>query len=464
MRFLLLFVLALPLSAYDFTLAIQGPQTAWRGAPVRLQVKSALTEGTRQYIDYTVKAPGVASFPVLSATCCGPSKGWQPADTDLVITVAADAPLGSQPVTLTAVSGGQTRTATFTLDVREMPQPNGFVPVSGKSSGKFDQWAMNMAQGIPACAANTAIHESQMWYYDGDRVARQIAEYTDTPSWLECAAKSRALYRGYVLQNGGKLPGYRVFPHGLYMDFVATGDEESKRAVLLLASASAFASKSGAVDTVNSRETAFLLNARRLANKLGATHDLGFMAATALGHLDQWVRNRPYTQPFMMGLTMEALIGYHEDTGDGRVLQVIQPALDLLWEQYWDAGTKGFRYDDKATTGAPDLNMLIAPAFAWVYRMTGDVEYLERGDEVFNGGVAGAYLGQGKQFSQQYRWSFDYVRWVKPSADAPPAEPTYVTREELDAVIAETRESVRSEITAAIEALVKRISAALAAQ
>jgi hypothetical protein len=421
--------------AYDFTLSLQGPQTAWRGAPVRLQVKSALTEGTRGYVDYTVKAPGVASFPVLSATCCGPSKGWQPADTDLVITVAADAPLGSQPVTLTAVSGGVTRTATFTLDVREMPQPNGFVPVSGKSSGKFDQWAMNMAQGRAACDANLAIHESQAWYYDGQRVFQQIAEYTGERSWMECADKSEALYRGYVLQNGGKLPGYRVFPHGLYRDFVETGDEESKRAVLLLASASAFASKSGAVDTVNSRETAFLLNARRLANKMGATHDLGFMAATALGHLDQWVRNRPYTQPFMMGLTMEALIGYHEDTGDGRVLQAIQPVLDLLWNEYWVPADKGFRYDDKATKGAPDLNMLIAPAFAWVYRMTGDVKYLERGDEIFNGGVAGAYLGQGKQFSQQYRWSFDYVKWVKPSAELP-QEPESVSRDEFTKAIA----------------------------
>ena len=55
--------------------------------------------------------------------------------------------------------------------------------------------------------------------------------------------------------------------------------------------------------------------------------------------------------------------------------------------------------------------------------MTGDVKYLERGDEIFNGGVAGAYLGGGKQFSQQYRWSFDFVKWVKPSAVAEPERP-----------------------------------------
>jgi hypothetical protein len=56
--------------------------------------------------------------------------------------------------------------------------------------------------------------------------------------------------------------------------------------------------------------------------------------------------------------------------------------------------------------------MLIAPAYAWFYNLTGDVSYLQKGDQIFNGGVAGAWLGGGKQFSQNYRWSFQYVEWA----------------------------------------------------
>jgi hypothetical protein len=43
--------------------------------------------------------------------------------------------------------------------------------------------------------------------------------------------------------------------------------------------------------------------------------------------------------------------------------------------------------------------------------MTGDPVYQERGDLIFEGGVEGAWLDQGKQFSQNYRWSFDFVKW-----------------------------------------------------
>ena len=60
---------------------------------------------------------------------------------------------------------------------------------------------------------------------------------------------------------------------------------------------------------------------------------------------------------------------------------------------------------------APDLNLLIAPAFAWMYQQTGDTTYRDRGDQIFAGGVKGAISTDGKQFNQNYMWSFDYVKW-----------------------------------------------------
>src|SRR5205085_8568150 len=80
-----------------------------------------------------------------------------------------------------------------------------------------------------------------------------------------------------------------------------------------------------------------------------------------------------------------------------------------------------------AQAGAPDLNLVIAPAFAWVYQRTGDVTYRDRGDAVFAGGVLNAYLGRGKQFDQNYSWSFDYVKWRAAAVAPPPPPPAPLT-------------------------------------
>lgn len=63
--------------------------------------------------------------------------------------------------------------------------------------------------------------------------------------------------------------------------------------------------------------------------------------------------------------------------------------------------------------GAPDLNLLVAHAFAWYYKYSLDTTYRDRGDLLFAGGVAGAYLpGNGyKTFNQNYIYSFNYVEW-----------------------------------------------------
>lgn len=453
MRLLLTLLLACPLFGYDFSLSIEGPHTAWPGYLTVLQVKSSLTEGTRAYVDYTVDAPGVAAFPRLVETCCGPAKAWQPADTYLAIRVAEGAS-GPREVVLTAVSGGVTKTAKFTLDIQPVPQPVSMQPVAYASKADVATWTQNMEQGRAACAGNTTTSESMAWYYDGQRVFQQLGDVTGA-DWKACADQSEAVYRGYVLQNGGKVPGYRVFPHGLYRDFVENGDSLSKDAVLALAQSSAFAAAQGGVSTVASRETAYLLNARRLANKLGATYSLDIPVALSIGHLTQWSETpRPYLQPFMAGLTMESLIGYYEDTQDPRIPAVIVKVLNVLWANYWHEPTQAFRYDDKATTGSPDLNMLVAPAFAWAYRITGEPIWAERGDQIFNGGLK-AWLGGGKQFSQQYRWSPAYVSWMAKPADLPQEPVDSVSRAEFEAAVAALKAQLAS-LDDAVKALAEQ--------
>ena len=145
----------------------------------------------------------------------------------------------------------------------------------------------------------------------------------------------------------------------------------------------------------------------------------------ALGHLDQWVRGKPY-QPFMVGLTMAALIEAYEASGDVRIPPALQKMLDRMWDEAWSRESAAFSYRSDGSAPAADLNMLIAPAYAWFYRISGEGAYLERGDQIFNGGVARAWLAGGKQFSQNYRWSFDYLKWAGPGNYRPPSGPQAV--------------------------------------
>ena len=261
-------------------------------------------------------------------------------------------------------------------------------------------------------------------YYDAEWVFYQIADYTGEERWLECADAAERVYRDrYVLPNDGGVPGYWNFSRGLREDYERTGDERSREAVRLLAQNAAYAREAPLAETAAtelSREVAYAILAYLNAEAVGEPPNprLALLVDQALGHIEQWtIRERaPYVRPFMVGLTMHALIEYFHRSGDPRVVPAVGVAADWIWERTWDGVAQAFRYTDRVvesggTEAAPDLNLLIAPAFAWLYRQTGEQRFAERGDQVFAGGVRSAYLANGKQFNQNYRWSFDFVRW-----------------------------------------------------
>jgi hypothetical protein len=120
----------------------------------------------------------------------------------------------------------------------------------------------------------------------------------------------------------------------------------------------------------------------------------------------------------MAGLTMEALIQYNTAVGgDSRILPAIQSAVDSMWSHNWLPGNQSFQYIDQQLSGvggpdpAPDLNMLIAPAYAWMYHQTGNPMYQQEADAIFKGGVQDAYLQGAKQFDQNYLFAFDFLTW-----------------------------------------------------
>ena len=189
--------------------------------------------------------------------------------------------------------------------------------------------------------------------------------------------------------------------------------------------------------------------ASRMEDRLGKlNNDLGDFAnedefgtgliGFAFGHLKQWFITQDsnddtfYLKPFMVGLTAKSLIEYVESTpeevDDNYLSSALYDGLTGMWNSgAWVQESQAFRQIDRIPTDrakllkddqinpeplldpAPDLNLLISPAYQWVYQETGDVWFRDRANEIFLGGVQGAFLGSNKQFFENYFWSFEHV-------------------------------------------------------
>lgn len=304
----------------------------------------------------------------------------------------------------------------------------------GNFGDVMHQWQENMLiHGQKYC--ELLKDRSQPWavrsdngYYDAERIYYQIADYTGDSRWDECAQAAERTYRDeYLLaqETPGKVAGWMIFPHGLLMDYQRTNDEKSKKALLALANNASFAYAplEWTKSTDLSREVAYNIEAKYLALPYGYSdrQRLNDLVEQAFGHMNSWFKTKdaPYVRPFMVALTAEALILHYDRTQDVRVLPTLKLAADTMWQSMWDPDKKAFQYTDR--NNAPgggkevtaDLNLLIAPLYSWLCMMTRDQSYCEKHDLIFLGGVAGAWLGNGKQYDQQYRWSFEGLEWKK---------------------------------------------------
>jgi len=425
--------------AYDFTLEAHGPNRVVQGHDMYLEEVSAVTSGTRDYIYYYVDGlpdGATVSWPTIAASCCGGNKSYQPGTNVLEISVPATVPTGTYSLTLRAVSGGITHQVPYTMVIDPVPGP---LPKQVISTipliPNLSTWETQMTTyGKTHCneAKITAVStwEGGVWYYDGMRIFFQIADYTKDPSWNVCAGYVENVYKPYAMSGA---PGWRVFPHGLYKDYLRTNELTSKDAAIALATKSAYAGVGGKVSYGVShyqREDAYLIHAYRIAGLLGSPNPKLYARSVdfVLGIIDQVFVSKTdtvYMQPFMVGLMMEALIQYYDETKDPRVPPAIKAAVDGLWTEAWMPASNAFYYEksENPKKAASDLNLLIAPAYAWLYKLTGDPVYQKRGDLIFQGGVAGAWLDGGKQFSQNYRWGFDYVNWRSHPDIVPPDVP-----------------------------------------
>ncbi|MCF6287924.1 MAG: hypothetical protein L3J53_01630 [Proteobacteria bacterium] len=298
-------------------------------------------------------------------------------------------------------------------------------------------------------------------YYDGQRIFFQIADYTgNTEPWSSYAQRAEEIYRDhYAIPNNYGVQGFRRFSHGLYMDAIRTNDPLSIDGVLQLRDQPPFSNPETFSNAYRwywsglSREIAYAIESHVISEQLGHARLEGRMELyinMALNHIHEWTtgeygnpdpaaNNR--LAPFMVGLTAEALITDYEWSvaqdliPDARIPVALKAVADHLmvatvrdgpnagasmWIENLDnSGYGTFRYEDAELSGtgtnpAPVLNLLIAPMYAWLYKHYGEVQYLHMADKIFIGGVRlaeGSLAWSGKQFNQNYRWSFDYVKW-----------------------------------------------------
>jgi hypothetical protein len=294
-------------------------------------------------------------------------------------------------------------------------------PLSGPIAVAVNQW-VERASSFATIHCKTIKSGSgfNSVYYDSQYVFYKIAELTGESKWRDCAEKAEAEYRDrYVLAKSGLVYGHENFTDGLLASYQLTGDSQSREAVLLLAQNAYFARDITAdvstIDPIAAREVGYAIVSYLDAETLGAARRdrLGKLVQHGLGHIDKWRQGEANYKPFMAGILARGLIRYAEKVDQAQVIPGLEQLADFLWDNAWDANSRSFVFSSDDRSPAPDLNLLIAPLYEWLYQKTGTARFRERGDQIFIGGVENAWLYNIKAFHQNYMWSFDYVQMRK---------------------------------------------------
>jgi hypothetical protein len=345
-------------------------------------------------------------------------------DVEVRLRASEDTPPGAYAVDLTFLSKGVPKIVHWAFSVLPPPGPPDKQAIGSLPPPipNLKVWEDTMTYlGRKWCNPTEAMawgYEPQIWYYDGGRTYLQLADYTRDPAtWYPCANNILNQYRDRIIARNGYYEGWRVFPHGLAMKYWRSGDAASRQALVLLSNGSAYAPSGGMIPAAGMRETAYIIETYVKAEQVGEPRNQYLARAIdlALGQFDQIFVSDPtgHNQIGFDGLLAEALIQYYELTQDPRVPAAIKTMLDWIWENAYDPVTHAFAYNSLLVPPeyVNQQSNLIIPAYAWYWQLTGDPLYLQRGDDLFAHALDTDISYSGKIFNQNYRWSFDYVRW-----------------------------------------------------
>jgi hypothetical protein len=258
---------------------------------------------------------------------------------------------------------------------------------------------------------------------------------TGNPLYWQRALTMLLAYRDQYLRPNN----YGVQPHnqhieGLAVHYWLTGDEESRSGVgrmavsnkIFPASTTEYWGLGNKDGGIEGRMQARILMGYETAWELAVPgEDWRGLMRTALDYilLTQYAdgsfrggANCHESLNFMTGTLHDAFIKYSTRVeADGRLLDVMRRSLDFLWTQ-WVPTARALTYysgpcTDGGATPVADLNMLSVLGYGWYYQQTGNTLYRDRGDQIFEGGVLGAYFEGAKQFNQQFYDSFQYLAY-----------------------------------------------------
>ncbi len=297
--------------------------------------------------------------------------------------------------------------------------------------------------------AQTGAEWASSNYYDRAKIYYGWWAATGDDSYLDRANQLAVNYRTDYLEANNFAPSAHWSQlGGVALHYTLTGDQASLRAVGAVAdtfTSSYYMANLGRTDRaaeMDNRMQARVLDAFLYASSIDAPsqaqpgRDWGALLQQALDSIlasqssdgayrFQQPLQQGYNKPFMVGLLNDALIRYYEQfDADPRILTAIKKSVDYLWANDWVASAQAFKYLEGAVAGegdstpAPDLNNLIVNGFGFVYKMTGDLAYKQRGDQVFAGGVENAWLAGSKQFNEQYSSSYKYLAYTQPKLDS----------------------------------------------
>lgn len=292
-------------------------------------------------------------------------------------------------------------------------------------------------------------------YYDIAHVFYQLYVRSGDEEYFKSARKEAVYYRdGFVIQEGpdkGRVVSKKetryIYVQAMVDDYLLTGDNKSLVVAGYMAEylknnfapSKAFYPKN-ATYFWTEREAAFpflgilayyeltgekeylklaqeiMINLYRTQNEWS---DRGGFIHNLYAHdPEEGARRDEYGgSPFMTGLLLEAIVKYHQFTNSEIAKDSIFKALDWLMKEATASGGNTFVYltfENKKDMGHPDLNLLIAHAFGYGYKISGytRTDYLELGMKIFEHGVNSAYLGDKKHFNQNYRSSGHFLSYI----------------------------------------------------
>jgi len=223
-------------------------------------------------------------------------------------------------------------------------------------------------------------------------------------------------------------PPYNSSMHGIALHYLITGDPLYRTATLNVATfwRDLWGPNLGNITHtfMNGRVQSQTLLAANYAFQVG---DPGW-DVTAAGFVDQILSTQQANgafffaescggqQNFMIGLSLGALIHYHTlVAADPRIPAAIENSLNYTWDNEWVSSAQAFRYNSVDVcwgesgnqTPSVTLNAYFPLPFYWTYAQTGNTIWRDRGDEIMDGVVNGAWWGDpfpgngAKQYNQQ---------------------------------------------------------------